>query len=131
MSPLQIILIGLIFIVVLGAGLFFVRAQEAERKKRLLGVVQGSGALKAQNPALSEKDAQNKRRADIAKKLKGSKDGEAGAATAGHKKSRLCRTRLRKPGFLFPLPDSGCGLLFQWPRLFFWHLFLNSPRLPR
>ncbi|MCD8563256.1 MAG: hypothetical protein LRY54_04305 [Alphaproteobacteria bacterium] len=86
MSPLQIILIGLIFIVVLGAGLFFVRAQEAERKKRLLGVVQGSGALKAQNPALSEKDAQNKRRADIAKKLKGSKDGEAGAATAGHKK---------------------------------------------
>lgn len=71
----QIILIVLIFLIVLGTGIFYLRSAEAERKKRLMGVVQGSAALRSTSKGPSEKDQQNKRRAEIAKKLKDEKNG--------------------------------------------------------
>lgn len=96
MSPLQIALISLIFLIVLGTGLAYVRLQEAERKKRLMGVVQGGSALKTKSPVLSERDIQNKRRADIAKKLKGSKNGEE--AAAGAKSKPVLTDRIAQAG---------------------------------
>lgn len=73
MSALQIILIVVIFVVVAGVGLAFVSNQEAERKKRMMAVVRGAAPSKSGNPE-SVKDLQDKRRAEIAKKLKESKD---------------------------------------------------------
>lgn len=80
MGLAHILLITLIFLIVLGTGMFYLRAQEAERKKRLTLVVQGGAALRASQSGPSEKDQQNKRRAEIAKKLKDDKmaDEETG-----------------------------------------------------
>jgi tight adherence protein B len=99
MSPAQIILIVLIFLIVFGVGMIYVRGQEAERRKRLIGVVQGSGALRAQGVKVDEKDQQNKRRAEIAKKLKDNKGGEA----QGDGKKR-------KPGLTDKIAQAGLAI---------------------
>lgn len=79
MAGVQIILIVLIFLIVLGTGIIYLRGQEAERKKRLMGVVRGEAGLRQAASSVSEKDQQNKRRAEIAKKLKETKNGDAEA----------------------------------------------------
>ena len=71
MSTIQIVLIAVIFILVVGIGIAFTYNREAERKKRVLSAIQGRGATIGNVP--SEQDSQNKRRAEIAKKLKDDK----------------------------------------------------------
>lgn len=71
MTVIQIVIILLILIVVIGSMMAYMMAQEVSRKKRVMSVIQGSNGLKTQ---VSEKDEQNKRRADIARKLKDNKD---------------------------------------------------------
>ncbi len=85
MSLIQIILIALIFVIVIGAGIAFYMNQEAERRKRVMMVVKGRSAGR-EGP--DEKDVQNKRRAEIAKKLKegreeDEKDNEANLPSTG------------------------------------------------
>lgn len=76
MSGAQIAIICLIFVLTVGIGIFFVRAREAERQKRVLQVIQGRHGNKRGGPQL-EKDEQDKRRAQIAQKLKDNRSGEA------------------------------------------------------
>jgi tight adherence protein B len=74
MSTLQIIITGLITLVIVGGATLFAVNQENERKKHVLGKIQGHSSFKGVKP--SERDEQNKRRAEIAKKLKESKEGD-------------------------------------------------------
>jgi tight adherence protein B len=73
MNMLQIILIVAITTVVLIMGLTFVLGQERKRQKRVLGVIQGGTASQVKGP---KKDQKDKRRADLAKKLKEAKEDE-------------------------------------------------------
>lgn len=69
MSLIQIILIALIAIISMGVIVVFAMSQEAKRKERAVLAIKGrSGGVK-----ISDKDDANKRRAEIAKKLKDSK----------------------------------------------------------
>ena len=74
MSIAQIILIGLIVVIIMVAVALFMMNQEAERKKRVQSVIQGQSGGKLE---ISEKDVQNKRRDEVARKLKESKSAEA------------------------------------------------------
>lgn len=73
MSGLEIFLIILIVLVIAGAGTAFVMNQETTRRKRAMQVIKGQAAYSAN---VNEQDVQNKRRAEIAKKLKESKQDE-------------------------------------------------------
>ena len=74
MSLLQIILIAVITLVLVGAGVLFVINQEAEKTKRRMQVIQGrSGGMQKQ----SEKGKADQRRAEIAKKLKETKENHS------------------------------------------------------
>lgn len=75
MSLLQVIVIALIIILALGLGLYFMITQEAERKRRIMHVVRG-GIPEGDDTEKRQKDMQNKRRAEIARKLKESQDEE-------------------------------------------------------
>lgn len=74
MSTLQIILIILVFIIIVGMAVILVLNQETKRKKRTMALIQGRVARG--DKKISQEDAQNKRRAEIAKKLKESKQQE-------------------------------------------------------
>ena len=86
MTIIQIIIIALIFIVVLGSGIAYLLAQEAQRKKRVLGVIKGAHA---ETKTLSESEEQNKRREEIAKKLKASKEDDPHAPKSKKKTTTL------------------------------------------
>lgn len=73
MSTLQLVLTGVIILIIFGMAILFLINQEAERKKRVLSVIKGHGDHEKK---FSAKDAQNKRRAEIAKKLKETKEEE-------------------------------------------------------
>ena len=73
MTVLQIILIVGIALVTAGIGIVFVINRENERKKRTIGLIKGQVSADIK---FNEKDEQNKRRAEIAKKLKNSKQDE-------------------------------------------------------
>ena len=83
MSLLQVIIIALIVLIAVGASVVFVRGREAERKKQVLNRIRGQGST-GSRVQVSERDEQNKRRAEIAKKLKESKDEDG----AGGKKKK-------------------------------------------
>lgn len=72
MNTIQIVLITLIFIIIIGIGIAFSLNQEAERKKRVMATIKGRAATTSNVP--SEQDAQNRRRAEIAKKLRDDKE---------------------------------------------------------
>ena len=74
MSLLQIILVGLIALIMMGAIVGVVMNREAERKKQVLNRIKGHATQKTNK--ISVQDEQNKRRAEIAKKLKESKGGD-------------------------------------------------------
>src|SRR5262245_7309156 len=74
MSGLQIGLIVLIVLVIVGASVGFYMNQESTKRKRTLQVIKGQAAYAASTT--SEQDLQNKRRAEIAKKLKQSRDDD-------------------------------------------------------
>lgn len=74
MGPIQIALIVLITLILIGMIAALVVGQEKQKKKQALSIIRGSSySSKKSNP----QDEQNKRRAEIAKKLKDSKDGNA------------------------------------------------------
>lgn len=81
MSLIQIILIFLIVLIVAVAGGLFVMNKESARKRQMLEKIRG-GARTEKRSGL-QKGQQDKRRAEIAKKLKDNKDEEA---KAGKKK---------------------------------------------
>ncbi|MCB1721806.1 MAG: type II secretion system F family protein [Rhodospirillales bacterium] len=73
MSVVQIILIVLIAILVVGIIVAYMAAQESARKKRVMGVIQGKSGG-AHGP--DERGLKDRRRADLAKKLKEAKGEE-------------------------------------------------------
>lgn len=83
MSLVQTILIALIVFIILGTGAAIYLNRESSRKKAVLNSIKGGHVAGPRHG--SEKDEQNKRRAEIAKKLKDSKedDGKKKKATIG------------------------------------------------
>lgn len=71
MSPLQIILIVVLVLIIVGVGIAYIYAQESERRKKLANVIKGHSTGEKKFTA---QDVQNKRRAEIAKKLKETKE---------------------------------------------------------
>lgn len=71
MGPLQIILIGVIVLIAFGMAGAYLIGKESDRKKRIYSVIKGSAGT-GHKP--SGRDVQNKRRAEIAKKLKETKE---------------------------------------------------------
>lgn len=74
MSPLVIILILVIVIIVVGIVIAVMMNSEAEKKRKAMSVI--TGHADENSSKVSDKDEQNKRRAEIAKKLKDAKDGD-------------------------------------------------------
>ena len=77
MEPLQIILIAAIVFIIVGIVMFLAMGGDSKQKQKNMDLIRGS---RVGEVAVDEKDQQNKRRAEIAKKLKASrqedKDGE-------------------------------------------------------
>lgn len=73
MTMLQLILIGAITFIVFAIILFLLTNSGAKRKEDKLALIRGNAISETGN---SEKDSQNKRRAEIAKKLREGKDEE-------------------------------------------------------
>jgi tight adherence protein B len=86
MQPIQLILIGVIAIIIIGAGIMLTLNREAERKKRIMNTIRGQSG--GGGPAVSEKDVQNKRRAEIARKLKEGKE-DSGKDSSKKKKPTI------------------------------------------
>lgn len=72
MEPIQIVLIALIVFLVFGIVLFIAINSSSRSKKKNVDLIRGG----SQETHVDEKDLQHKRRAEIAKKLKSSKDEE-------------------------------------------------------
>lgn len=66
-------IIILIILIIIGVVIFLVTGQEKEKKNRRMALIQGKSQTRS--PKEDAKDLQNKRRAEIAKKLKDSKNG--------------------------------------------------------
>jgi tight adherence protein B len=97
MEQFTVIIVVLILLVAVGAGLAFFLVNEAEKKKRSMAVIKGQGVA-ADNRAENEKeqkDLQNKRRAEIVKKLKeqGIEEGKT-----DEKKKATMAEQLRRAG---------------------------------
>lgn len=73
MEPIQIILIACITFLIVGIVMFVLMNSGGGQKQKNIDLIRGGAAGEG---GLNEKDLQNKRRAEIAKKLKASKDGE-------------------------------------------------------
>ena len=72
MEPMQIILIAAIVFIVVGLVIFVVMNSGAKKQKQKIDLIRGGSS----EVRVNEKDVQNKRRAEIAKKLKSSRDEE-------------------------------------------------------
>lgn len=79
MSPVMMIAAVLLVLCVTGMGMYFIAGTQGARKKRLMQVVQGGGAVKGRKAV----NAQEQRRQDLAKKLK-----EGAFAEAAQKKQK-------------------------------------------
>lgn len=75
MNALVPVILGLIVLIAMGMVVVLMKNNEAARKQRALSVIKGRGGADSGGPR-NEKDAQNKRRAEIAKKLKESGEAE-------------------------------------------------------
>ncbi len=73
MTTLQIILISLIVFLIVGIIIFVVMNMGSNKQQKNIDLIRGNSGGDSK---VSETDLQNKRRAEIAKKLKASKDGE-------------------------------------------------------
>lgn len=93
MSPLQIILIGLITFIIFAIILFMMMNSGAKKKDDKLSLIRGSAIADGGG---SEKDSQNKRRAEIAKKLKDGKE-----ETQADKKKVTIALKLEQAGLSF------------------------------
>ena len=74
MQFLPIIIAVIVVLVVAGTIVAVMMNREAERKKRMMSVIKGTSA--GGEAQVDEQDLQNKRRAEIAKKLKDEKEEE-------------------------------------------------------
>lgn len=83
MSTLQLILTLVIILIIFGMAFAFLMNQEAERKKRITSVIKGQSVPQK---TVSVKDVQNKRREEIAKKLK---ENQGEESTAKKKKAPI------------------------------------------
>lgn len=92
MGPLQIILMGVIVLIIFGMVAAYLISKESDRKKRISSIIKGNAAI-GKNP--SRQDVQNKRRAEIAKKLKETKEED-------HKKKKK-----KKPTMEILLEQAG------------------------
>ncbi len=92
MGLLQIVLIVVIILVIVGIAIAFMMNKEAERQNRMIRVIKGQGGTEVK---VSEKDEQNKRRAEIARKLKDSKVDEN---KEGAKKKASITTQIGQAG---------------------------------
>lgn len=93
MSILQIIIVVLIALILVAAIAGVVINRESERKKLMLSRIKGHSTTRSGNK--SPKDEQNKRRAEIAKKLKESKDEDG---KGGKKKKAPMSLMLQQAG---------------------------------
>lgn len=93
MTTLQIFLTILIMIIIVGSAAAFLMMQESERKKRIAAVIKGHATGEKK---FSAEDVQNKRRAEIAKKLKETKEEED--QKKGKKKKRTMGLMLEQAG---------------------------------
>ena len=87
MEWLPIVLAVVVVLVIAGTIVAVMMNREAERKKRTMSVISGKSAKT--DKKVNENDEQNRRRADLAKKL-------------------------NKQVYRGVLPNSGCFLLFVW-----------------
>jgi tight adherence protein B len=92
MGTIEIILIGLIVFIIAAVGIALIMNQAAQRQNRALSVIQGHGTGIRQKP--SDKDEQNKRRAEIAQKLKNNRED---TNKAGKKKITIA-TKIAQAG---------------------------------
>ncbi len=72
MEPIQIILIAAIVFLIVGILMFVMMNSGTKQKQKNIAIIRGSSG----DGYVDEKDVQNKRRAEIAKKLKSSRDSE-------------------------------------------------------
>ncbi len=73
MEPIQIILIAAIVFLIVGIFMFVMMNSTAKQKQKNIAIIRGSSGG---DGYIDEKDLQNKRRAEIAKKLKSARDSE-------------------------------------------------------
>ncbi|MGB4056925.1 MAG: type II secretion system F family protein [Alphaproteobacteria bacterium] len=92
MGTIQLILVGIIVLIIFGAAGAYLMGQESDRKKRIASIVKGSSG---NNNKFSPKDVQHKRRAEIARKLKESKEEEE---KSGKKKKPTLSLMLEQAG---------------------------------
>ena len=91
MSVVQIILILIIVLLILGTAAAYMMSQEAAKKKRALSIIQGHSGSTKQD---SEQGQQDKRRAELAKKLKEASEEEG----KGDKKKTPMSLQLEQAG---------------------------------
>lgn len=92
MSLIQIVLIVLIALIVAVAGALFMMNREAARKRQVLAKIRGGAAMEKRGA--SQKGQQDRRRAEIAKKLKESKEDGA----KEHKKKATIAQQIEQAG---------------------------------
>jgi tight adherence protein B len=76
MSQIQFILVLIVIFLVFGIIALYILNNEAERKKKLMGTIKGQGGS-GSGPKESSDVAQNKRRAELARKLKETKEADS------------------------------------------------------
>lgn len=76
MTVLQLVLLLVLVLLIVGVVIVLNMNKEAERRRRTMSVITGGQVNVPQKGKEDENEAQNKRRAEIAKKLKESKGGE-------------------------------------------------------
>lgn len=122
MNTLTLVIILLIVVVVLGMVAAVIISNESAKKQRALAVIKGQGGG-AETDGRGARDAQDKRRAEIAKKLKESGDEDKA------KKRDSLKSRLRQAGlkisvkqfflfsFLFSLIFTGAAFGMNAPKM--------------
>ncbi|MCB9989619.1 MAG: type II secretion system F family protein [Rhodospirillales bacterium] len=90
MTPLYIVIVLLIVLVVLGMAAALMISNQKQQKSRTMAVIRGRGAASADK--IDQKTAQNKRREEIARKLKGTEVDE------NKKKKASISTQLEQAG---------------------------------
>ncbi len=142
MNLLTLVIIGLIVLVVAGMGIAMYLSNEAAKKERAMSVIKGQKhGGGGEGERKSERSAQDKRRAEIARKLKESESDEA----KDKNKGVSMKARLRQAGlsisvkqfylfsFLFSIVFTVVMFLLGLPKIalpFLWFFgFIGLPRI--
>ena len=110
MDPLQIILIAAITFLIFGIVLLMLQNKSTSQKQKNIDLIRGG---KHSENHTNEKDLQHKRRAEIAKKLKSSKDDDKKEESSKVSIDvKLKQAGLSAPPSRFWMLSVVCGLLF-------------------